>query len=363
MPISYIIRRPKEVALKQPGVRRALGRYTNIVMDRLPAKFMISKKVPVKFSSVDDLWKVHANAMKKYRALEKDIDAGKKDLDKIAKPKQSLLDLKIALADKIMSSCHFCVRRCGVDRLKGQKGFCKAGTDWRIYGAHPHYGEEAELVPSGTIFQAACTIRCVYCQNAPESINPELGTSWTIEQVADWIETIRKAGAYNINWVGGDPTPWTWQILRAMRLCNVNVPQIWNSNSYYSPETADLLDGVIDLYLLDIRYLSENCAVQLSQAPGYPEVAAANSLRATKAGELLIRLLILPGHLECDAKPIVKWIRDYLGPDARLNLLTQYYPTYKASKFPEIDRPLKIEEWEEVVNYAKEIGLKNLVRD
>jgi putative pyruvate formate lyase activating enzyme len=364
-PIALALRPDAAVAIEQPGVKLALGRYIKIIRDQLPAKFMISKRLAVNFnpaSSEDVLWRAHAAAMRKFRALERQIDAGKAKLEDIKTPRQSLLDLKIALADKIMASCRFCIRRCRVNRLRGELGFCRAGTEWRIFGAHAHYGEEAELVPSGTIFQAACGMRCIYCQNAPESQNPELGQTWAIQDVAKWAVQARKEGCRNINWVGGSPDQWTWQILHALKLIDVNVPQVWNSCSYYSSETARLIDGLMDVYLLDFRYMSEGCAIRLSQAPGYPKAAMANHLAAAKAGELLVRLLVLPGHLECDAKPIVKWIRQKLGPDTRFNILPQYWPAAQAHKFPEISRRLRREEWQDVVKYAKKLGLRNLVR-
>jgi putative pyruvate formate lyase activating enzyme len=353
-------------ALDLPGVQRALGRYVKVVRDELPAKYLIAKKVKVQFdgkASEEKLWKIHERGLKEHRRLEKKIDEGKAKFEELAKPKQSLLDLKVELATHIMQHCCFCERRCGVNRLKGQRGFCRAGVEWRIFGAHAHHGEESCLVPSGTIFQAACSSACVYCCNAPESMNPELGEVWTIERVVEWIGNAKNAGWRNINWVGGDPTPWTWQILKALQLSEVNIAQVWNSNSYYSSETANLIDGLMDVYLLDFRYFSNECAKRLSNMPDYPKIAARNFLKANQAGELLIRVLIIPNHLRCDACPIIKWIKDNLGPDVRLNLLAQYHPYWKAHQYEDISKPLSYSEYAEVVKYAKEIGMKNLEKD
>lgn len=359
--------RPDAVkALDEPGIKKALPRYVKIVHDELPAKFLIAKRIPVKFDlkmSEEKLWKIHDNAMKKFRVEEAKIDSGKIKLEEIKKPEKSLLDLKCTLANKIMTHCHFCTRRCEVNRLRGELGFCRAGTEWKIFGAHEHYGEEAELVISATNFQSACSMRCVYCQNAPASIKPELGETWSVEEVVVWIETMKRKDVRNINWVGGSPTPWTWHILKALKLCEVNIAQVWNSNSYYSPETSKLIDGVMDIYLLDFRYFSEKCAIELSQAPNYPEVAKRNHLAARKAGELLIRVLIIPTHIECDGKPILRWIKEELEEWTRVNILPQYRPCWKSWDYPGIDRPLGYDEWFEVIKYAKKIGLKNLVKE
>jgi putative pyruvate formate lyase activating enzyme len=353
-------------ALEDPLVKKALSRYIKIVKDKLPAKFQIAKRVEVKnFENLTEAkaWNLHSKAMKKFYEIEKKIDEGKIRLEDLKIPKKSLLDLKIFLVKEILKSCELCERKCRINRLKEEKGFCKAGIEWKIFGAHVHWGEEAELVPSGTIFQAACTMRCVYCQNAPESINPDLGISWKIEEVVEWIKKAKREKLRNINWVGGSPTPWLLNILQALKAIDVNLAQIWNSNSYYSEKTAELLEGVIDLYLLDFRYFSEECGRKFSFAPNYPETAKRNHLIASRAGELLIRILVMPTHLECDAKLILKWIKENLGQWTRVNILAQYRPCWKAFEYEGIDRALSYEEWLRVVKYAREIGLKNLVRD
>jgi len=362
----FVLRPDAVKVLDDPMVKKALPRYIKIVREESPAKFLIAKRISVDFDqrmSEKELWKIHDRAMKKFQKIQTKLDSEKNRLEEIKKPEKSLLDLKFVLADKIMTHCHFCERRCEVNRFKGGLGFCRAETEWRIFGAHEHYGEEAELVISGTIFQAACTMRCVYCQNAPSSVNPESGDVWSIKKVVNWMKNMKERGVRNINWVGGSPTPWLWHILKTLKFCEINMAQVWNSNSYYSQETAKLIDGVMDVYLSDFRYFSEKCAVELSQASNYPEVAIRNHLAAEKAGELLIRILVIPDHIECDAKPIVNWIRENLGEWTRINILPQYRPCWKAFGVKEINRPLNHEEWVEVVKYAKEIGLKNLVID
>jgi putative pyruvate formate lyase activating enzyme len=364
MRFEYLIRPDALLALEDPLVRKSLPRYVKIVKDELPAKFQIAKRIAFDFDeslSEKQLWLEHEKLMKKFYEVQEAIDKGELSLKDLGIPKFSLLDLKIMLTREILKSCQLCERKCGVNRLEGEKGFCKALTEWKIFGAHHHYGEEGELVPSGTIFQAACTMRCVYCQNAPESVSPELGVKWSVEEVARWIGKMKKEGARNINWVGGSPTSWLLNILEALKLTNANIAQVWNSNSYYSEKTAKILDGVIDLYLLDFRYFNEECAKILSSAPNYPEAARRNHLIAKKVGELLIRVLVIPTHIECDAKPIVKWIKENLGEFTRVNILPQYRPCWEAFNYRGIDRPLTHEEWLSVIEYAKRIGLKNLV--
>ncbi len=272
-----------------------------------------------------------------------------------------LLERKIKEAEHVLLACEFCERKCKVNRLAGEKGFCKCDAKARVFGAHAHFGEEPELVPSATIFFAGCTMCCIYCQNAPESVMPALGTVWSEQEIASWIELMHARGCKNVNFVGGDPTPYTYNILKALSYCNASIPVVWNSNAYYSEKTAKLLQGIVDVYLLDFRYFNNKCALKYSNTPNYVETVKRNFLLAAKDAELLIRLLVMPSHIECCAKPILSWIAEHLGKDVRLNIMDQYWPAFNAYKYPEMSRRLSYEEFASVLDYASDLGLKNLV--
>ncbi|MFH2111944.1 MAG: radical SAM protein [Candidatus Bathyarchaeota archaeon] len=348
--------------LSDPGVREALPRYVDIVNKRRYAKYLIAKAVPAKYSRRDEteaLWELHRGLLEEYRAIEADYDA------KGRKPKPvepNFLELKTLIAHRIMQSCGFCERRCGVDRLKGEKGYCKAGRNFSLHSAFPHMGEEPELVPSGTIFTGGCSIRCIHCQNWDISQWASSGTSVAPEMMALQVRELSEKGCRNINMVGGDPTPMTWAWLDTMGRVDVNTATVWNSNSYYSEETARLLAGFIDLYLLDFKYGNDRCASEISDAPGYWEAATRNHLMAKEHGELIIRVLVLPGHNSCCTRPILQWIHDNLGPRTRVNLMFQYRPEWRARERPEMKRRLTSEEISEAQQIAQDIGLTNLVR-
>ncbi len=273
--------------------------------------------------------------------------------------KSADLDSKIKQSESILERCGICERKCGVNRLQGKLGFCGAGKEWKIFGVHVHWGEERELVPSGTVFCAGCTMRCVYCQNAPQSVTPESGLECSDSAVAERIDNMHREGCKNVNFVS--PDCYLWNILKVLKLVKSDMPVVWNSNAYYSKKTAELLKGVVDIYLLDFRYFNEKCAIRLSSAPNYPKVAKRNHLTASDDSEMIIRILVMPNHIECDAKPILKWIKDNLDPDTKVNILAQYHPCWKAAHHKDINRPLSLEEYKEVVSYAKRIGLKNLI--
>ncbi|MEM4598236.1 MAG: radical SAM protein [Candidatus Diapherotrites archaeon] len=288
-------------------------------------------------------------------------------LRKKAKPRyllaksSGLLKQKIEEAEQVLHSCELCERECKADRLSGSTGFCGCGPKARVFGAFAHHGEEPELVPSATIFFAGCTMRCVYCQNAPDSIMPALGEVWNEQKIASWVEAMHKNGCRNVNFVGGDPTPYLYNILKALFYCNARIPVVWNSNAYYSMKTANLLKGIIDVYLLDFRYFDDKCSVKYSDAPNYVEAAKRNFLAAYEDAELIVRLLVIPSHTECCAKPILRWLAESLGKDVRVNILGQYWPAYMAYKYKEINRHLDEKELYEVLDYADDLGLRNRV--
>jgi len=222
-------------------------------------------------------------------------------------------------------------------------------------------GEEPELVPSGTVFTLGCTLRCLHCQNWSISQWREAGEIYSPERLAKEVEHLRRRGCRNANLVGGEPTPWLEQWLETFKHVNVNVPVVWNSNSYYSEKTAKLLAGFADVYLLDFKYGNNKCAERISDAPGYWEACTRNHLYARKYGELIIRVLVLPEHLECCTKPILHWIANNLGTWVRVNVMFQYRPEWKAHEISELQRRLTGNERERAIELAKEAGLTNFI--
>jgi len=272
----------------------------------------------------------------------------------------SSLSAKIKNANEILRNCHFCERRCGVNRLEYETGYCGVKAVSRYASEFLHYGEEPELVPSHTIFFTGCTFSCVYCQNWDISTAPTSGTLVLPEKMAEVIGARKHQSARNVNFVGGEPTPHLHTILQIMDKCDVNTPMIWNSNMYCSKEAMKLLGGVIDIYLADFRYGNDECAKKYSNVNNYWNITARNFLLAHKDAEVIVRHLVLPAHLECCTKPIVRWIAKHM-PNVRFNLMFQYTPHYKAEQYPEINRRLSYNEKKRALEIVEEAGLKNLV--
>ncbi|MEM2902268.1 MAG: radical SAM protein [Candidatus Bathyarchaeia archaeon] len=357
--------RPDSISvLRDEMCRKSLSRYFDVSQNLKPARFLLARRTPAEYSPGDplnELLKAHEEALRSLKDLTRRVDDGLVRVDRLALPTRSLLDLKVEIARRILESCLLCERRCGVDRSKGQTGFCGCGTVIHLSTYFEHMGEEPELVPSGTIFTCGCTMRCLHCQNYTISQWVEKGSPIKPRELAAIVEELRENGCRNVNLVGGDPTSWLPQWLEAFRFVEKNVPVVWNSNSYYSVETAELLKGFADVYLLDFKYGPGDCSRRISSAPKYWEAAVRNHLEASKWGELIIRILLLPSHVECCFKPIVEWIVENLGPEVRVNVMFQYRPEWRAHEAPELNRCLNSEERVEAVEYARKIGLRNFI--
>jgi putative pyruvate formate lyase activating enzyme len=352
-----------EAVLDDELAQKSLARYFAVTQNKKTAKFLIAKQLPAEFdtnATLGTLWKEHAKCIEGFHKIENEIDTIK-ELSELPEPKKSYFDLKIEIAKKILTQCHFCSRRCGVNRLTGELGYCKCGVNLRVSSIFAHLGEEPELVPSGTIFTMGCTIRCLHCQNWTISQWLDPGTECTPKEMAAAVERLRLDGCRNVNLVGGEPTPWLLQWLETFKHVTVNVPVVWNSNSYYSPETAHLIAGFADVYLLDFKYGPAGCAERLSDAADYWKVCTRNHLEAKKNGELITRVLVLPDHLECCTKPTLNWIAENLGTETRVNLMFQYRPEWRAHEIPELRSRLTKNEIKKAIQLAHKAGLKNLV--
>jgi putative pyruvate formate lyase activating enzyme len=359
-----ILRPDAATVLKDKMARKSLARYFSVTQDEKPAKFMIAKKLPAEFGkndSIEELWQKHVKLTKEFYEVEGKIDTRQKSLREMQNPDKSYLDLKIEIAKRILTNCHFCTRRCRVNRFKSKLGYCRCRTEITVSSIFEHVGEEPELVPSGTIFTIGCTMRCRHCQNWTISQWIEKGNVYKPKALAKEVERLRMNGCRNANLVGGEPTPWLEQWLETFKHVNTNIPVVWNSNSYYSPETARLLAGFVDVYLLDFKYGPYECAEKISDAPKYWEACIRNHLEAKKHGELIIRILVLPNHLECCTHPIINWIAENLGTETRVNVMFQYRPEWRAHEILELRRRLTRDEMERAIQLTKESNLTNFI--
>jgi len=259
----------------------------------------------------------------------------------------------------MLDSCSLCERRCGVNRRGGETGFCGVPERSRLASEFLHLGEEAELVPSHTIFFCGCTFRCAYCQNWDFALDPRAGVPADPADLAERLAAGCAQGSRNANFVGGNPDPHLHTILDIVRRLNsacTHLPMVWNSNMYLSAEAMELTAGVMDVYLADFRYGSDACAKRYSDVEGYFAVVSRNFVTAARQGEVVLRQLVLPGHLDCCTAPILCWVAEHL-PGVYFNLMFQYRPEYRAALFPEIGRRLSAGEKHAALAMAQSLGI------
>ncbi|MHA2135615.1 MAG: radical SAM protein [Candidatus Thorarchaeota archaeon] len=340
-----------------------MKRYRAILDSKATAKYLLSKTVRCDCdlgSDTDDLWKAHSGLSDQFGDLVERFDAGKSNGGEAITDGTSFLDLKIELAQRMLRDCHFCERKCGADRTRDSSGWCKLGEESRLSSAFLHSGEEAPLVPSGTIFFASCCLGCVFCQNQDISTNPNTGKVVTPELLAQYAEALFRDGALNINYVGGDPIPNTHTILGSLVYQSSNVTQLWNSNLYCSEHTMQLLGDVFDVWLPDFKYGNNECGESLSGVKEYFSIVSRNHLLAYNSGEVIIRHLVLPGHLECCTFPILEWVSKNM-PNCMVNIMGQYRPEHlvlsNPDKYRSIARGVPRDEMQAAFDKANELGI------
>jgi len=356
-----VIRPDAHSVWDHPDVKKILSRYKDILENRETARYLIFKKIPanieIKNEPIDLLWNKHdligenINDKRFFEEIkDNDVHIGG----------NSYLDLKIELLKRIMTSCHLCERKCHVNRLRGEKGYCKIGEFGNIYSVHLHYGEEAPLVPSGTIFFTGCTFSCCFCQNYDISTKPQDGEQINPQKLSALANTLaRDERAKNINYVS--PLAHTYGIVYSMKMQKMNVAQLWNSNHYCSLDTMKIISDLFDIWLPDFKYGNDECAFKYSNAPNYWSLMTRNhKIIYDASGEIIIRHLVMPGHVECCSKPILEWISKNI-PYVLVNIMGQYRPAHlvlrKKPEYDEINRRPTSQEMKAVTNYASDLGI------
>jgi putative pyruvate formate lyase activating enzyme len=279
---------------------------------------------------------------------------------------------RIEKAYKLLQNCRVCPRRCGVDRLNGERGICRVGKNPVVSSYNVHLGEEPPISGtkgSGTIFFTGCNLRCIYCQNFPISQLGN-GSEVTTQDLAKMMISLQSRGCHNINLV--TPSHFVPQILEALSFAwerGFDLPLVYNSSGYDSLEALRLLEGIIDVYLPDMRYSDNRVAKRLSSAEDYVEVnreAVREMFRQVgnlitdeegiaKKG-LIIRHLILPNDL-AGSKKTFRFIAEEISDEIDVSLMSQYFPSFKASENVSIDRKITPEEYELTKESFFESGL------
>ncbi len=270
--------------------------------------------------------------------------------------------------------CRDCPRACGICR-DAAHGVCGQSNALRIARAAPHYWEEPAISGtngSGTIFFSGCNLRCIFCQNA-EIASEGVGTEVSPSLLVEIMLRLQARGVHNINLV--TPTHYTRHlipVLQAAKAAGLTIPIVWNSSAYESPEMLRKLEGLVDIYLPDFKYLREKTAAEYSKAPDYPHVAKAaiaEMYRQVGAPQfdaqtglmtkgVQIRHLVLPAHAQ-EAREILWYLHEIYGTEIGISIMNQYTPMPKVAEHPVLSRKVTPHEYETVVRYAEQIGFCN----
>lgn len=281
------------------------------------------------------------------------------------------LEERVEKLFKILESCELCARKCNVNRLEGRMGYCISGKELVVSSYSPHFGEEPELVGlhgSGTVFLTNCNLQCVYCQNYEISQRGEGEVKGEVE-AADYMLRLQDMGCHNINLV--TPTHFAPQLVKAIGIAagkGLCLPIVWNCGGYENAEAVRLLDGIVDIYMPDIKYATSEPAKKYSNSPDYFERCKeaveemhrqVGDLQVDERGVayrgLLIRHLVLPDNL-AGSEEVLKFVAG-LSRDTYVNIMDQYHPCGEAHKYKELNRRPTSIEYFKAVDMARKLGL------
>lgn len=282
---------------------------------------------------------------------------------------------RVEIAAAILHKCQLCPHKCNVDRINGERGQCHTPKLAAVSSYGPHFGEEAPLVGtkgSGTIFFTNCNLSCIYCQNYSISQLGE-GTYVNKHEIAEMMLSLQTMGCHNINLVS--PSHVVPQILEALQVAvedGLHLPLVYNTGGYDSLKTLRILDGIVDIYMPDMKYADQTTAERLSNARNYPIInhiavkemyRQVGTLKINEEGiatrGLLVRHLLLPHNL-AGTRETIKYIAKEISADSYLNIMAQYRPCYKAYEIPELRRSLSMAEFRAAIEIAHEEGMKHI---
>lgn len=276
-----------------------------------------------------------------------------------------------------MEKCTLCPRNCFVNRKLGEKGICGQSSTLKVARAALHFWEEPCISGekgSGAVFFSGCALHCVFCQNQ-EIANGSVGKEISKERLSEIFLELQEKGANNINLVTPDHfVPQIVPAIERARNQGLNLPIVYNTSSYENVDSIRKLEGIVDIYLPDFKYMSSSLSKKYSHAPDYSEVAkkvVAEMVRQTGAASfyekegqelmqrgVIVRHLILPGCME-DSKNIIRYLHDAYGDTIYLSIMNQFTPLKNVEKYPELNRKLTEDEYDEVVDFAIDLGVEN----
>jgi putative pyruvate formate lyase activating enzyme len=242
---------------------------------------------------------------------------------------------RAAAARALLADCHFCAHHCGVDRLAGEFGLCHAGAGARFFLAQREVTDELELIPTFAVALSGCDLRCDFCITGAESWNPRAGENFNAREMAEKAKTALRNGARTVMVLGGEPTIHLPAALELVSELPALAKLVWKTNAHGSAQARELLDGMFNVWLADYKFGNDDCARRLAKISNYTSVVRENLLWADEHAELIVRHLLMPGHVDCCWRPVAKWLAENL-PGVKVNLRSGFWPAWKSARHLEL---------------------------
>ena len=274
-------------------------------------------------------------------------------------PRSVLARERARIARAMLTDCRFCAHDCRVNRPAGENGLCHAGAEARFFSAQTEVADEQELVPAFNVALSGCDLRCDFCITGASSWNPRAGAAFDARAMAKQARAALEGGARTIQLLGGEPTVHLPAALEFVSWLPETARLVWKTNAHGSAQARELLDGMFNVCLADFKFGNEDCARRLAKVPDYVRIVRENLLWASEHSELIVRHLLMPGHVECCWQPVAEWLAAEL-PGVKVNLRSGFWPAWQAARHPELRRTVSGPESARAVDLARRLGL-NLV--
>lgn len=280
-------------------------------------------------------------------------------LRKQCRNRQPVARERARIARTMLADCHLCAHHCGVNRLASPAGRCHAGSETKFFSAQVEVSDELELIPTFAVALGGCDLRCDFCITGGSSWNASNGVALDMDEMVRRAAHALNHGARTVMVLGGEPTIHLHSALELVAALPDSARLVWKTNAHGSPQARELLDGMFDVWLADFKFGNDACALRLAKVANYLRVVRENLLWANARSELIVRHLLMPGHIDCCWKPVAEWLAAEL-PGVKVNLRDGFWPAWHAARHPDLCDTVSIEETERAWDIARALGL-NLI--
>ena len=264
---------------------------------------------------------------------------------------------RVKAARAALADCHLCAHHCGVNRLPGAAGLCHAGAQARVFMAQVEVSDELELIPTFAIALSGCDLRCAFCITGAESWSSRAGEPLEVGPLSARARAALDDGARTIMVLGGEPTVHLPSVLELVAALPDGAKLVWKTNAHGSAQARALLDGLFDVWLADYKFGNDTCAQRLARVPDYTRVVRENLLWASDHGDLIVRHLVMPGHVNCCWAPVAQWLARNI-PAVKVNLRTGFWPAWRSASQGELRGTVSTSESDSAFEIADRYGLR-----